>query len=167
MWNWWDTDENIIYLYNYVGSYDSVLYSHRVSLFLPYTSGFTMGNLLCSCSLLGSSVPFPVPTLQECRTFEICLHCNDYSWCSAAMFAWSHQCCIWIWINELVTYDMPSSCTRCGFLYRRIVWRIWSRHTRNSAGTCLLHFSEGKCILICAATLGCILRCSHVWSSYS
>ena len=89
---------------------------YRSSYYVHCTPDSTMGNLLCGCSLLGSSVPFPVPNLKKYRTFEVCLHCNDHSWCSPALCACSYQCVIWIWNNELFTHEVWISCTRCGFL---------------------------------------------------
>ena len=116
---------------------------YRFSYFLHYTPDSAMGNLLCGCSLLGSSVPFPLPNLQKCRTFEIRLHCNDHSWCSPAMCASSYQCGIWIWHSDRFTHEVWISCTRCGFLYWCIDWRSWTCHIRNSAGNCLLEVGEG------------------------
>ena len=102
-----------------------------------------MGHLLYGSSLLGSCLPFPLPSLQECRTFEIHLHSNDYSWCSPAMCACGCQSGVWTPSNILFTYGVPSRCTRCRFLHWCTVGSTWSCHIRNSAGTCCLDVGEG------------------------
>ena len=125
--------------------WSSVIFTlYRYLLFLLLTPAPTVGHLLYGSSLLGSYLTFPVPILQKCRKFEIRLHCNDHSWCSPALCACGCQCGVWIWHIFFFTYGMRSSCTRCWFLYRRIVWRIWSCDIRNSAGTCLLDVGEGR-----------------------
>ena len=103
-----------------------------------------MGHLLYGSSPLGSCVSFQVPILQEWWTFEIRLHCNGYSWHSLTMCAYGCQRGVWIWHIVLFTHGVPSSCTRCEFLHWWIVWRIWSCHNRNSAGTCHLGVGEGR-----------------------
>ena len=106
-----------------------------------------MGHLLYGSSLLGSYLTFPLPILQECRTFEIRLHCNDHSWCSPAMCVCRCQFWVWNWHIVFFTHGMCSSCTRCWFLYWRIVPRIWSCNIGNSAGICLLDVVEGRTLL--------------------